>query len=72
MDIQVVQRILTKLRGPEGLLKELIGRIDASGEVIGSKLLERLDEYKDISDFTETRDVLIQKVKELKINGYTI
>ncbi|MEK3783553.1 McrB family protein [Paenibacillus sp. FSL R5-0810] len=72
LDIQVVQRILTKLRGPEGLLKELIGRIDASGEVIGSKLLERLDEYKDISDFTETRDVLIQKVKELKINGYTI
>lgn len=72
LDIQVVQRILTKLRGPEGLLKDLIGKVDTSGEVIGSKLLERLNEYKDISDFTETRNILIHKAKELKINGYTI
>jgi len=72
LDIQVVQRILTKLRGPEGLLKDLIGKVDANGEWIGSKLVERLDEYKDISDFTETRNVLIHKAKELKINGYTI
>ncbi|MFX3633233.1 MAG: McrB family protein [Candidatus Pristimantibacillus sp.] len=72
LDIQVVQRILTKLRGPEGLLKDLIGKVDASGEVTGSKLLERLNGYKDISDFTETRNVLIHKAKELKINGYTI
>ncbi|GFN32955.1 McrB family protein [Paenibacillus xylaniclasticus] len=72
LDIQVVQRILTKLRGPEGLLRDLIGKVDASGELVGSKLVERLNEYKDISDFTETRNALIHKAKELKINGYTI
>ncbi|GIP39844.1 hypothetical protein J31TS4_31240 [Paenibacillus sp. J31TS4] len=72
LDIQVVQRILTKLRGPEGLLKDLIGKVDASGEVVGSKLVDRLNEFNDISDFTETRKMLTHKAKELKINGYTI
>lgn len=72
LDIQVVQRILTKLRGPEGLLKDLIGKYDASGEVIGSKLIDQLNEYSDISSFSETKKALVQKAKELKINGYCI
>ncbi|MBG9794044.1 hypothetical protein ABD76_16645 [Paenibacillus dendritiformis] len=72
MDIQIVQRIFTKLRGPEGLLRDLIGKMDGNGNVSDSMLAELLNEYADVSDFTESRKVLIQKAKELKNNGYTI
>jgi hypothetical protein len=72
LDFQVVQRIMTKLRGPEGLLKGLIGRVDTNDNVEGSSLMELLNEFNDLSDFEETRKTLIHKAKELKINGYTI
>jgi hypothetical protein len=60
------------LRGPEGLLKGLIGRVDTNDNVEGSSLMELLNEFNDLSDFEETRKTLIHKAKELKINGYTI
>lgn len=72
LDLQVVQRILTKLRGPEGLIGELVGKLEPHGELVGSTLLPILDEYQDISDFANSRKVLLQKAKELRINGYTI
>ncbi|MGE7273615.1 McrB family protein [Brevibacillus panacihumi] len=69
-DIQVVQRILTKLRGPEGLLKGLIGKI-VEDKPTGS-IYAHLDTHKGISDFEKSKQVLIQKAKELKVNGFTI
>jgi hypothetical protein len=63
---------MTKLRGPEVLLKGLIGKIDPNGDVEGSSLMELLNAFADLSDFVETRKILIHKAKELKINGYTI
>jgi len=72
LDLQVVQRIMTKLRGPEGLLKGLIGRVDSNGDIEGSSLMDLLNAFSDLSDFTETRKMLIHKAKELKINGYTV
>lgn len=72
LDLQVVQRVLTKLRGPEGLLKELIGKADAAGAATDGGLEALLGRYADISAFTETRKLLVHKAKELKINGYTI
>jgi hypothetical protein len=69
-DIQVVQRILTKLRGPEGLLKGLIGKIN-NDRVEGS-LYELFERYEDVSDFTRTKSAIIQKAKELKVNGFTV
>lgn len=72
VDLQVVQRILPKLRGPEGLLKELIGKVDHHNAVSDSNFDRLLEEFTDISDFVETRNVLSHKAKELKINGYTI
>ncbi|KQX45867.1 McrB family protein [Paenibacillus sp. Root444D2] len=69
-DIQVVQRILTKLRGPEGLLKGLIGKV-AEDRVEGS-FYERIERYSDVSNFKRTKSVLLQKAKELKVNGFTV
>ncbi|WP_419889676.1 McrB family protein [Paenibacillus xylanexedens] len=64
-DIQIVQRILTKLRGPEGLLRDLV---ESETGLVISLILQ----YEGISDFTKTKEVLIQKSKELKINGFIL
>ncbi|WP_066255457.1 McrB family protein [Neobacillus drentensis] len=72
-DKQIVQRILTKVRGPEEQFKKFIGTYDVHTEnIIDSKLGEILDRYHEISEFFETRNVLIHKAKELKLNGYTL
>ncbi|MBM7565257.1 McrB family protein [Paenibacillus sacheonensis] len=69
-DIQVVQRILTKLRGPEGLLKGLVGKINE--DKVDGKIYEVIEKYSRVSKFTKTIDVLYQKAKELKVNGFTL
>ncbi|MGO0060599.1 McrB family protein [Brevibacillus fluminis] len=73
LDKQIVQRILTKLRGSEEQLQALLGTIDLhTGKVTGGSLLEILDRYHDLSPFTESRKIIDQKTRELKINGYTV
>ncbi|RCW41676.1 McrB family protein [Paenibacillus prosopidis] len=69
-DIQVVQRILTKLRGPEGLLKSLIGKI--TEERVEGSLYQLIEKHKNVSKFTKTRSAIHQKAKELKVNGFTV
>lgn len=69
-DLQVVQRILTKMRGPEGLLKGLIGKV-SEGRVEGL-LFEKIEKYNTVSDFEKTKDIIFQKAKELKVNGFTV
>lgn len=72
IDMQIVQRILTKLRGSEDQLASLIGVIDREQNLTDSKLLELFTKYKDISNFELSRNVIYQKAKELKVHGYTI
>lgn len=73
LDLQIVQRIFTKVRGPEEQFKKLIGCYDSqNNRVTGSSLLRILEKYEDVSDFEETRKVLIHKARELKTNGYCI
>lgn len=73
LDLQVVQRIVTKIRGPEDLLCDLLGRYNRqTGKVSDSPLLNILGDFRDISFFTETRKALQHKTKELEINGYTV
>lgn len=67
IDLQIVQRILTKIRGSEEQLATLFG--DSSN--VGA-LLKLLDEYETISMFSESRKVIKQKIKELKVHGYTM
>jgi hypothetical protein len=69
-DIQVVQRILTKLRGPEGLLKGLIGKI--SEDRVEGVFYQLIEKYSNVSKFTKTRSTIYQKSKELKVNGFTV
>lgn len=72
-DLLIVQRILTKLRGPEEYLKNLIGNFNIETEEINdSAFIEILKLYQeDSGDFKESIKVLKHKAKELKINGYT-
>lgn len=67
-DSQVVQRILPKVRGTEGLLGAYFGaRADHNSGFV--QLLER---FQHLSHFKETLKVAEQKRIELRENGYTI
>lgn len=73
IDIQLVQRVMTKIRGSEEQLSKVLGSYDNNEEkVLDSKLLELFDEYKHISDFTKSRECLIDKSRELQLHGHTI
>ena len=72
-DLQIVQRILTKVRGPEDQLKPFVGQYDMHDvNVSNSKFKEILDKYSIVSEFQHARETIIHKAKELKIHGYTI
>ncbi|MED4116307.1 McrB family protein [Priestia megaterium] len=71
-DIQIIQRVLTKLRGTEEQFGELLGtyKLD-SKEVEDSillNLLSNLPEY----DFEKSIQVIHGKAKELRLYGHTI
>lgn len=66
LDLQVVQRILPKVRGTIGELQELIGTGNYS-----SKLEELFNRYSSISKFELSRKMLNTKKKELQSHGYT-
>lgn len=73
LDRQLVQRVLTKLRGPEEQLRSLLGRYqDDPEQLVKSPLLDLLDEYADLAPFTTCRQVLLQKGKDLVLYGYTV
>ncbi|WP_026691862.1 McrB family protein [Peribacillus kribbensis] len=73
VDLQIVQRIMTKVRGPEEQLKKFLGTYDSiNGTVIDSSLADILDKFHEVSEFYNTRNMIIHKAKELKINGYTL
>lgn len=70
-DKQIVQRILTKIRGSKEEIEELVGTYDNYNKtVINSKLLELLEEHLSISEFNDSKAIVIEKAKELYINGY--
>lgn len=69
-DWQVVQKVLTKLRGPRELLEPLVGTVDGAGEVVGSSLVKLMDDNERLSSFTASRAVVEQKARELSSYGY--
>lgn len=72
-DLQVLQRIMTKIRGPEDQLQGLLGKVkEGTDEVINGSLKTLIDEYSDISEFNETKMNIFHKARELKMHGYTI
>jgi len=73
MDLQVIQRILTKIRGGEDQLSFLVGIYDESSKLAKDSLLIRLfDQYKDVSDFGDSRSKVINLAKELQVYGHTV
>jgi hypothetical protein len=72
-DLQIAQRVITKIRGSEEQLENLVGVYNKdTGEVEKSHLLLLLDEASEISDFQTVRKIIKEKAKELKLHGYTV
>ena len=66
LDYQVVQRVLTKVRGPESQLGAILDKNSTNN-------FERIfDQYQDLSEFEKCREMITQKQKELKAYGYCI
>ncbi len=66
IDIELAQRVLTKIRGSENEIGEFILENEKD------TLTAILDKYSSLSEFTRSRRILKQKQKELKSYGYCI
>lgn len=72
-DIQIKQRVLTKLKGTERQYSKLLGKISVkSGDIVESQLNELFESElaKSVSDFELTKLEIRRKAKELSIYGY--
>ncbi len=72
IDNLIVQRILTKIRGADDQIIKLIGKLDDDNNLQDSILNNLFNFYVNVSDFKQSKNVLIQKAKELNLYGYTI
>lgn len=70
IDIQLVQRILTKVRGSKDQLEGVIGQYE-NHAVQNSYFFELFDIYSRVSHFKKSKEAVIKKAKELSMNGYT-
>lgn len=68
-DLQIAQRVLTKLRGSREQLQDLL---DSSRKDNGKYLPDLLDQYKGLSDFIDCRAILSHKGSELIEYGYIL
>lgn len=66
IDLQIAQRVLTKVRGPENQLGEILS--DKSSK----NIYQIFDEYQDLSEFKLCREIVVQKQRELESYGYCI
>ena len=69
LDWQISERILTKLRGTDTMLSPLMS-FNEKDQKLKGKIIDVLDEYSDLSDFTTCRETLLVKVRELVANSY--
>ncbi len=69
-DKQLVQRVLTKLRGSAEQLKTLVS-LDEKGNLTGA-LEALLARHSELAAFEAARAMLVRKAKELKLYDYTI
>ena len=68
-DLQLVQRIMTKFKGPESDFEQLFGKY-SSRELASSQILKLFDKYPAVSTFSYSRVVCHKKAKELLDHGY--
>lgn len=72
IDIQIVQRILSKVRGSDEQLSDLVGKWNRNGSNEIGIFEEILNEYSNTSNFKYSREILLQKSRELSLHGFTI
>ena len=68
-DLQLVQRIMTKFKGPESDFGQLFGKY-TEREQANSQILKLFEKYPTVSTFSYSRDVCHKKAKELLDHGY--
>ncbi len=66
IDLQIAQRVLTKVRGPENQLGDILNSTSEKN------IIQIFDAYKELSDFNVCREIVKQKQKELESYGYCI
>lgn len=66
IDLQIAQRVLTKVRGPENQLGEILS------EKSPKNIYQIFDDYQDLSGFNLCREIVVQKQRELESYGYCI
>lgn len=66
IDLQIAQRVLTKVRGPENQLGEILN------DKNDSNIYKIFDKYQDLSEFNLCREIVVQKQRELESYGYCI
>lgn len=74
IDIQIKQRLLTKIKGSEKQLEGLIGKVNLNDEIPqNGELYDFLisDEAQKVSDFQLTIKEICRKARELYLYGYT-
>lgn len=71
LDRQLLQRVFTKVRGPEDQLLSLVGDYRREKTSDG-RLSALLDQFADLSEFLLCRKALRQKGKDLVQHGYTV
>ncbi|MFD3158026.1 McrB family protein [Haloimpatiens sp. FM7330] len=73
LDLQIVQRVLTKIRGSQDQIESLIGHYNRDEECVEDSIIINLfNAYNDVSEFNKSKECIREKAKELKIYGYTI
>lgn len=73
LDYQILQRILTKIRGSEEQLSGMLGNWDNTNSPNNIGTLENiLNSYSDSSSFEKSKKIIREKARELKLHGFTI
>lgn len=73
LDYQILQRILTKIRGSEEQLSGMLGSRDNTNSTNNIGTLENiLNSYSDSSSFEKSKKIIREKARELKLHGFTI
>ncbi|UJS27849.1 AAA family ATPase [Macrococcoides canis] len=71
IDLQIQQRILTKLRGSEDEIGSIVGSYNVTTkDYENGEIMDIFQEYKDISEFNHSIKVVKNKARELGIHGY--
>lgn len=71
-DLQLVQRVLTKIRGNNEGLEGLLGMYDDDGNVIKESIIIKIINIYSNHSFEHTKANLINKSRELNVYGYTV